>query len=67
MQAELDLLGALVPAIAVWFVISVVMFVPIDAVLTRCGAYRLFWHPPLVRFALFVCLFCAGELAASIQ
>jgi len=67
MQAELDFLGALVPAIAIWFVISIVIFVPIDAALTRRGAYRLFWHAPLVRFALFVCLFCAGGLVASLQ
>lgn len=65
MQAELDFLGALVPAIAVWFVISLAIFAGVDAVLTRRGAYRLFWHPPLARFALFVCLFCAGAMAAS--
>ncbi len=67
MQAELDFLGALVPGIAIWFVISLVIFIPVDAVLTRCSAYRLFWHAPLARFALFVCLFCAGALGANLQ
>ena len=67
MHADLDLLGALIPAIAVWFVISLLIFIPIDALLTRHGVYRLFWHTPLARFALFVCLFCAGELLATVQ
>ena len=67
MHTELDLMGALVPAIAVWFAVSLVIFVPIDAVLTRHGVYRLFWHTPLARFALFVCLFCLGQLVTTIQ
>jgi hypothetical protein len=29
------------------------------------GFYRLFWHAPLARFALFVCLFCGGALAVA--
>ena len=65
MQAELDLLGAFVPAIAAWFVLSLAVFVPIDAVLSWRGFYRLFWHAPLARFALFVCLFCGSALAVS--
>ena len=67
MHADLDLLGALTPAIAVWFVISLLIFIPLDALLTRYGVYRLFWHASLARFALLVCLFCIGDLAASIQ
>jgi len=31
----------------------------------RGGLYRLFWHAPLARFSLFVCLFCGGALAVS--
>ena len=65
MFAEIDLLGALVLAIAVWFVAALPIFVLADAVLTRAGFYRLFWHKPLVRFSLFVCLFCAGGLGMS--
>jgi hypothetical protein len=67
MHVDLDLLGALTPAIAVWFVISLLIFIPLDALLTRHGVYRLFWHTSLARFALFVCLFCIGELAATVR
>jgi len=65
MQSQFDLLGAFAPTIAAWFVLSLAVFVPLDALLTRSGFYRLFWHAPLVRFALFVCLFCGGALALS--
>ena len=62
MFAEIDLLGAFVPAIAAWFVGALAIFVVIDVLLTRMGFFRLFWHAPLVRFGLFSCLFCAGGL-----
>ncbi len=67
MYTELDLLGAFVPAIAVWFVASLPIFVVVDMLLTRTGFFRLFWHPPLVRFGLFACLFCAGGLFLSMS
>jgi protein AaeX len=65
MQSQFDLLGAFAPTIAGWFVLSLAIFVPVDALLTRRGFYRLLWHAPLARFALFVCLFCAGGLLVS--
>jgi hypothetical protein len=65
MQSEIDLLGAFGPAIAAWFVLSLAIFVPIDAALTWCGFYRMFWHAPLARFALFGCLFCGGGLIVA--
>jgi hypothetical protein len=65
MQSEFDLLGAFAPTIAAWFVLSLAVFVPVDALLTRRGFYRLFWHEPLARFALFVSLFCGSALAVS--
>ena len=65
MFTEIDLLGAFVPAIAVWLVASLIIFVPADSVLTRIGFYRPFWHRPLVRFCLFASLFCAGGLILS--
>jgi hypothetical protein len=65
MLSEFDLVGAFVPTIAAWFVFSLAVFVPVDALLTRRGLYRLFWHAPLARFALFVCLFCGGALVAT--
>jgi hypothetical protein len=65
MQSQFDLMGAFVPTIARWLVLSLAAFVPVDAVLTRRGFYRLFWHAPLARFALFVCLFCGGGLVLA--
>ena len=62
MRSQFDLLGAFAPTIAAWFVLSLAVFVPADALLTRRGFYRLFWHAPLARFALFVCLFCGSAL-----
>jgi Protein of unknown function (DUF1656) len=64
MHSELDVLGAFVPTTAGWFVLSLALFVPVDALLTRRGVYRLFWHAPLARFALFICLFC-GLIVSS--
>jgi hypothetical protein len=65
MRSQFDLLGAFVPTIAAWFVLLLAVFVALDALLTQRGFYRLFWHEPLARFALFVCLFCGSALAAS--
>ena len=65
MYSEFDVLGAFVPTIAGWLVLSVAIFVPLDTLLTRRGIYRLFWHAPLARFAFFVCLFCGGGLIVS--
>ena len=62
MQSQFDLLGA---TIAAWFVLSLAIFVALDALLTWRGVYRLLWHAPLARFALFVCLFCGGALAVG--
>jgi Protein of unknown function (DUF1656) len=62
MFAEIDLLGAFVPAIAAWFVGSLAVFVLADALLTRAGFFRLFWHAPLVRCALFAIFFCVVGL-----
>jgi hypothetical protein len=65
MQSQFDFLGAFVPMIAAWFVLALAVFAPADAVLTRCGFFRLFWHAPLARFALFVCFLCGGALIVS--
>ncbi|WP_426418937.1 DUF1656 domain-containing protein [Bradyrhizobium genosp. A] len=67
MLAETDLLGAFVPVVAIWFVGSLVLFVPIDLLLTKSGFYRLFWHAPLVRSALFAIIFSGGGLALSMR
>jgi hypothetical protein len=65
MRSQFDLLGTFVPTIAGWFFVSLVVFVPINALLTWRGFYRLFWHAPLARFALFVCLLCGGALVVT--
>jgi hypothetical protein len=65
MFAEIDFLGAFVPAIAMWLVFALAAFVVLDLLLTRIGFFRLFWHAPLARFGLFACLFCAGGLILS--
>jgi len=67
MQSELDFLGVFVPKLAVWFVLSLALFVPVDTALARLGVYRLFWHAALARFALFVSLVCGSGLVASMQ
>jgi protein AaeX len=65
MRADVDLVGAFVPMLALWFALSLVLFVPVDALLASRGFGRLFWHPPLARFALFLCLFCGVALVVS--
>ena len=65
MQSQFDLLGAFVPMIAAWFVLSLAVFVPVDAFLTWRRFYRLFWHASLARFTLFVCLFCSSALVVT--
>jgi Protein of unknown function (DUF1656) len=65
MQSQFELVGAFVPMIAAWFVLALAVFVPADAVLTRCGFFRVFWHAPLARFALFVCFLCGSALVVS--
>jgi hypothetical protein len=53
------------PRAATWFVVVLLIFAVADWRLTKTAFYQYFWHPPLVRFALFVSLFCAGGWLAS--
>ena len=62
-----DLLGAFVPALAVWFVAALAIFVVTDALLTAARVYRLFWYTPLVRLALFIYFFCGIAMIASMR
>jgi len=41
MQSQFDLLGAFVPTIATWFVLSLSVFVPVDALTAWRGRRRL--------------------------
>ena len=65
MLSDVDVLGAFVPGVVVWCVVSLIMFVFADALLTKVGFFRFVWHPPLVRFSLFVILFCGIGLGTS--
>jgi len=63
MLAEVDVLGAFLPVLVVCLAPTLVIFAIADALLTKVGLFRLFWHAPLARFALFVALFCGVGLA----
>ena len=65
MLGEIDVLGAFMPRAVTWFVVALLIFAVADWGLTRTSFYKHFWHPPLARFALFICLFCAGGWLAS--
>jgi protein AaeX len=56
MLIEWPVFGALVPSLLLYFLGAIPLFLAFDGLATRVGLYRLFWHPPLVRLALFVCL-----------
>ena len=57
MLREIALFGALAPSPLLYFVLAIPLFLLLDAPVRALGFYRLVWHPPLVRLALFVCLF----------
>jgi hypothetical protein len=57
MLREVSLFGALVPSLLLYFLAAIPLFLVIDWLASPLGLYRLVWHPPLVRLALFVCLF----------
>jgi hypothetical protein len=57
MLREVSLFGALVPSLLLYFLAAILLFLVIDWLASPLDRYRLVWHPPLVRLALFVCLF----------
>ena len=59
MFTEVDVLGAFVPGILAWGVVSLALFVAANALFTELGFFRFVWYPPLVRFSLFVIVFCS--------
>jgi hypothetical protein len=63
MFSEVDVLGAFMPILLLWLAPALVIFAIADALLTKVGFFRLFWHAPLARFALFAALFCGVALA----
>jgi protein AaeX len=65
MLGEVDILGGFMPRAVTWFVVALLIFATADWCLTKTSFYKHFWHPSLVRFGLFICLFCAGGWLAS--
>ena len=61
MPREIALGDALVPGLLLLFLVSLALLWLIDWLAGRFGLYRLVWHPPVFRLALFVCVF--GGLA----
>ena len=57
MLREISLFGALMPSLLLYFLTAIPLFLAIDRLASPLGIYRLVWHPPLARLALFVCLF----------
>jgi protein AaeX len=57
MLREVVLFGALAPSLLLYFLAALLLFLVVDQLASRIGFYRLVWHPPLVRLAIFVCLF----------
>ena len=57
MLREISLFGALVPSVLLYFLTAIPLFIAIDRLASPLGLYRLVWHPPLVRLALFVACF----------
>jgi hypothetical protein len=57
MLREIGVFGAGVPSLLFYFLAAILLFLVIDRLASPLGLYRLVWHPPLVRLALFVCLF----------
>jgi hypothetical protein len=57
MLREIGLCGALVPSLLLYFLAAIPLFLVMDRLAVAASFYRLVWHPPLVRLALFVCLF----------
>jgi hypothetical protein len=56
---EIDFFGVLLPGVLPVFLLSALLQLVLDAVLSRAGAYRGSWHPALVRLCMFVCIFSA--------
>ncbi len=48
-----------------YFLATVPLFLVIDQLAKPLGFYRIVWHPPLVRLALFVCFFSGLVLFTS--
>ncbi len=62
MPREISIAGALMPGLVLVFLGCLLLMWLLDTVIGRFGLYHYAWHPPLVRLALFFCLFGAAGL-----
>jgi hypothetical protein len=65
MLREIGLFGALAPTLLLYFLAAIPLFLAIDRLASPLGLYRLVWHPPLVRLALFACVFSGLVLSTA--
>jgi hypothetical protein len=65
MLREVALFGALAPTLLLYFLAAIPLFLVIDRIASPLGLYRLVWHPPLVRLALFACVFSGLVLSTA--
>lgn len=59
MRNEIALMGLLVPGLLLCAVIASLLWFLLDALMLRLAGWRLFWHPPLARLALYLVLLAA--------
>lgn len=62
MPREIPLFGALVPALVLQFLLSLLLLWGLDWLAGRYGLYRHVWNPALFRLAVFVLVFGAFGL-----
>ncbi|MBV8936513.1 MAG: DUF1656 domain-containing protein [Alphaproteobacteria bacterium] len=65
MLREIGLFGGLVPSLLLYFLTAIPLFLALDRLASPLGLYRIVWHPPLVRLALFVCVFSGLVLLSA--
>ncbi len=59
MKSEYELIGLYVPGLLVCAIIASVLWFVVDGLMMRVAGWRLFWHPPLARVALYMILLAA--------
>ncbi len=64
MRQEIAFLGLFVPTLFVAALVAGVAWFVLDGLALRLGIWRVFWHPPLARLALYVVLFAFAAVLA---
>jgi protein AaeX len=62
MSSDIGFLSLIMPALLVILLVSVVLFIGLDFLLSWLGCYRQVWHPALFRAAIFTMLFCGMSM-----